>query len=267
MSLISTTVLCLQRLASMFRRLVVALVLSTLGFLPISAAHAQPEMLVVRGDGNWPPYEMTIEGELTGFHIELVKAVAQEAGIRVKFVSYPWARALKMARKGQVDAITYIAINHERQAYIDFHSENILSGTQHFIVENKYRSDITYNGKLEQLLPHSIVHISQYSYGEPFDSNTDLIKTAVKSPLQIALLIAKNRYDLGILTKSELEMLRPAPFINDLELLEPPLHSTNVYLGISKASTNQQLMANFTDSMRAFKQTERYQILRNTFGL
>lgn len=233
----------------------------------MSVAHAQPEMVVVRGDGQWAPYEMTIDGQLTGFHIELVRSVAQEAGIQVKFVSYPWPRALKMARKGQVDAITYIAINNERQAYIDFHPDNILSGTQHFLVKNKYRSDITYSGQIEQVLPHTIVHMSQYSYGELFDSNTDLIKTAVKSPLQIALLIAKERYDLGIMTKSELEMLRPAPFINELEILEPPLHSTSVYLGISKASTKQKLMTNFTESMHSFKQTERYQTLLSTFGL
>ena len=57
---------------------------------------------------------MVVDGKLTGFHIELIEAVAKQTDIDVRFESVPWKRAQQMIKNGQGDAISYISKNNER---------------------------------------------------------------------------------------------------------------------------------------------------------
>ncbi len=76
------------------RRQVLALAALMVGAAPLTAA-AQAPMRVVTEE--FPPYNYTQDGKITGLGTEVVQAVLKEAGVRGEFESLPWARAYETA--------------------------------------------------------------------------------------------------------------------------------------------------------------------------
>ncbi|MCP4750928.1 MAG: amino acid ABC transporter substrate-binding protein, partial [Proteobacteria bacterium] len=66
------------------------------------------DVLFARVNANYAPFEMVVDGKLTGLHIELVYATASRLGVNVEFQSLPWKRAIHMVEIGTADAITYV---------------------------------------------------------------------------------------------------------------------------------------------------------------
>lgn len=85
---------------------------------PPAAAH----VLVVGTDAAYTPFESQNEkGEIVGFDIDVVKAVAQKAGIEVKFVNTPWEGIFNTLAQGDRDLlVSAITITPERRQTMDF---------------------------------------------------------------------------------------------------------------------------------------------------
>jgi polar amino acid transport system substrate-binding protein len=61
------------------------------------------------------------EGEIVGFDIEMVQAVAKKAGIEVKFVNTPWEGIFNALGQGDRDmVVSAVTITEERKATMDF---------------------------------------------------------------------------------------------------------------------------------------------------
>ncbi len=74
-------------------------------------------------DATWPPFESVDEAtkEFVGFDIDLVNAVAAEAGFEVTFVNAPWDTLLAGLATGQYDmAASAMTITEERRKQFDF---------------------------------------------------------------------------------------------------------------------------------------------------
>ena len=88
-----------------------------------SAADAPPARVYVVGtDAAYAPFESQNEkGEIVGFDIDVVSAVAQKAGIQVKFVNTPWEGMFNTVAQGDRDLlVSAITITDERRQTMDF---------------------------------------------------------------------------------------------------------------------------------------------------
>lgn len=92
-----------------------------------AAASAPPppaaaRVLVVGTDAAYAPFESQNEkGEVVGFDIDVVKAVAAKAGIEVKFVNTPWEGIFNSLDQGDRDLlVSSITITDERRQTMDF---------------------------------------------------------------------------------------------------------------------------------------------------
>jgi polar amino acid transport system substrate-binding protein len=85
-------------------------------------APAAPRVLVVGTDAAYAPFESQNEkGEIVGFDIDLVRAVAQKAGLEVKFVNTPWEGIFNALAQGDRDLlVSSITITDERKQTLDF---------------------------------------------------------------------------------------------------------------------------------------------------
>lgn len=145
---------------------------------PIFSIDNVKKITVARGgDAFYPPYDMIINDEITGFHIDFVREVAKRLNTEVEFVSYPWRRAVKMLKAGELDAVTYMSKTVEREQFGYFLEGNILSILQDgfFILKDRF-PDFKYSGKLTQLEPYIIGLQMGFSYGQSFDDATFLKK-------------------------------------------------------------------------------------------
>jgi polar amino acid transport system substrate-binding protein len=96
-----------------FRRLTFALPLLAL-LLGSQTAHASAGISVVTEE--LPPYNMTVDGKLTGMGTEVVQAVLDELGEAARIQSMPWARAYDIALNSENVLIYSIARTPRREA-------------------------------------------------------------------------------------------------------------------------------------------------------
>ncbi|MBD8007177.1 basic amino acid ABC transporter substrate-binding protein [Bacillus norwichensis] len=78
--------------------------------------------LVVGTDATYAPMEyMDSSGNIVGIDIDIVKAIAEEAGVEVEFKNIGWEPLFPAVENGEVDfAVSSITITKERQETFDF---------------------------------------------------------------------------------------------------------------------------------------------------
>jgi len=104
------------------KRFVVAAVavFTTFAMAPLGAS-AEPTYTVGAG-GTYRPFEFeTPQKELTGFDIDLIKAIGKAGGFNVKLVSTPWEGIFATLNQGDRDIIVSgITITDQRKQMVDF---------------------------------------------------------------------------------------------------------------------------------------------------
>lgn len=102
-----------------------------------AAPPAAARVLVVGTDAAYTPFESQNDrGEIVGFDIEVVKAVAQKAGFEVKFVNTPWEGIFNSLDQGDRDLlVSAITITDERRQTMDF-SQSYFDARQLIAVRN-----------------------------------------------------------------------------------------------------------------------------------
>lgn len=81
-----------------------------------------PRVYVVGTDAAYAPFESQNEkGEIVGFDIDVVKAIAAKAGMEVKFVNTPWEGIFNALNQGDRDfLVSAVTITDERKQTMDF---------------------------------------------------------------------------------------------------------------------------------------------------
>ncbi len=95
------------------------------------SGYPAPDVVLIATDATFPPFEMVDENtkELIGFDIELMKAVADKAGINYEFVNLPFDPMLAGLAQCQYDmAIAAITITEERKEEFLFSNPYIDAG-------------------------------------------------------------------------------------------------------------------------------------------
>ncbi len=85
-------------------------------------APAPAKVYVVGTDAAYAPFESQNEkGEIVGFDIDVVTAIAAKAGIQVKFVNTPWEGIFNALGQGDRDlVVSAVTITEERKGTMDF---------------------------------------------------------------------------------------------------------------------------------------------------
>lgn len=88
----------------------------------VAAAPPPAKVYVVGTDAAYAPFESQNEkGEIVGLTVDVVTAVAQKAGIEVKFVNTPWEGIFNSLQQGDRDLLaSSITITDERKQTMDF---------------------------------------------------------------------------------------------------------------------------------------------------
>ena len=87
-----------------------------------ASAPAPAKVYVVGTDAAYAPFEFQNEkGEIVGFSVDLLNAVAEKGGFQIKFVNTPWEGIFNSLGQGDRDLlISSITITDERKQTMDF---------------------------------------------------------------------------------------------------------------------------------------------------
>ena len=153
---------------------------------------------------NYPPYEFEQPEEgLRGFDVEVVEEAFRRAGMTAVVEFYPWARAVDMGKKGDIDALLSLTKLPEREEYLLF-SEPISSYSLGCIVRANYEGPLLKTPEdlrgqhvgtmqnyvtaemLQQLdIPHDLSPSDEIGLHKLADGRTDILFTSIENSLYL----------------------------------------------------------------------------------
>jgi polar amino acid transport system substrate-binding protein len=100
----------------------------------ISSVHADSIVIRVAGDNNYPPYEFVNEdGDYEGFNVDIIRAIAREAGMEIELVPMDWDDAVSALEKGEVDVVQGMTITDYRDLTFDFTDPIVVNAQSIFV--------------------------------------------------------------------------------------------------------------------------------------
>lgn len=221
------------------------------------------EILVGIGTG-YPPYYYKNNGKLTGICIEIVDHVAQESGVTVSYKEFPWKRLLSSARKGHVDAVMPLFKTAEREQFLLFDGLGLAYETNYFFTSKE--NSIPYNGDITLLNQYKIGVVTDYSYGDKFDTYPALNKIVTRNDQHLLEMYAHNRFDIGIGNKYVTQFYaNKLGVADDIVYLEPPITQNMLYLGFTQNGKKTELAKIFSKNLSRLKKTGQYQDIINRY--
>jgi polar amino acid transport system substrate-binding protein len=98
------------------------LAIAGLSLLALVPAHGQDRELVVGSSATYRPFAFENPNkEIVGYDIDMIKAIAQKAGLKIRIVNTPWTGIFAALNNGDVDlVISGVTINDKRRQSYDF---------------------------------------------------------------------------------------------------------------------------------------------------
>lgn len=104
-------------------------VMFSLGSMSVATAQSSPTNIVVGADTTFPPFETETNGEVTGFDIDMIKAIAKAEDMTVTLKTLPFAGIIPSLQAGSIDAaVAGITIKTSRMQNVDFSDAYYKSG-------------------------------------------------------------------------------------------------------------------------------------------
>src|SRR3989338_1117098 len=214
-----------------------------LGFalLPgLAVAQGKCERLVATGNPEYPPYlwrDPQNPQQLIGANADLLKLIAEDLGLKVEVLyTGPWSRAQEEVRSGRVDLIAGAFLTLPRLETMDYIHPAFYQTPS--VVWMRRGMGFPYVS-WEDLRGHTGGTLVDNSFGQTFDTfaKANLSLEQVPSLTQAfqKLLLGRTDYVLyerypGLALAGSLGMQE------DLDILEPPISSENLYLTLSHNS-------------------------------
>jgi len=228
-----------------------------LGLFTSGLLAAEP-LLIAKGDEDYRPYEFTnSEGQVRGFHIDLIHLAAQKAGFNSHFQTVPWTRALEITKRGDTQAISYASYNAERAKELIYLRGNLISvADQHLITRRDLHPPLQKIGNNKRLQTLSLGLVRGYSYGDKLEQLPHTKRHYVPTEKQLLPFLLAGRVDAIVLNNNRLQrLLERQPNSALLQVIEPPFTSADIYLAFSRRSSNQEQACRFAQALAEVKRS------------
>jgi polar amino acid transport system substrate-binding protein len=207
--------------------------------LTISQNSAALETITLAAENSWPPYS---DEAGNGISKKIIQAAYNAVNIHVKFIVVPYARALKMAKNGQVDGAFNVTKQKSTVDLFNFGEIPILQANASFYYHNDTLINFTSADDISKKT--SVGVIIGYEYGDNYEKNRNRFKEVrVANQIQLIKLLKKKRIDVAIMfddvVKSKLSDMGLQP--NDIR--KGKLHQkSDIYVAFSKSKNTRNAM-------------------------
>jgi polar amino acid transport system substrate-binding protein len=203
------------------------------------------------------PQSYTVNGQQTGFLVDIVKEAFRRAGRPVEIRLLPWARCLSETQHGSIDGFFPAFVTPERQSYLSFSREGLMIEAMSLFVREG--SPISFDGDLSQLAQWRIGLVYGTSYGPRLDgflAQHSLVPDEHQGSLQTAIrMLAGGRIDLFPGERQTVIRTAASLGLSDrIVELSPPIEIVPAYLAYTRLRELDQISADIDKSLRSMKE-------------
>lgn len=236
--------------------------------------HATTLTVGIEEANNYPFEFIDEQAQLTGFHIEVVRAVCDRLDWQLTFKRTPWKRTMRALESGEVQAATFVARSAERERFARFLPQNLLhvSGTALYIKRSR-AGEIHYQEPLAEMVARWRTAVPNGYYMS--DEILSLIKAGapIEQPTvtqaQLFVMLISDRFDAVFGSNSSLVRANTevAGLSRQVQAL-PDAHFSGkpMYVAFSRAAP-EQLAEQFAAAYQAFRQEPGYRELAQRFAV
>lgn len=221
----------------------------------------------------WEPYQyLSVENQVRGLEIDLVGAIAKEAGCDLKFVQKNWMNLLNGIRNGSIDLLGGATKTVAREQFAYF-SDSYRS--ESFILYVRAGESDRFSGKsLKELLAEGFkLGVTQdYIYGDQVSKLQD--DPALGANFVSVPTTEVNYYNL---TQSNIDGFLEDPFVaaytirrkglqDEIQAHPLEIHSGDVAIMFSKKSVSEDTVKAFNAALVKLKQNGQYQEILNKYS-
>ncbi|MDX1677655.1 transporter substrate-binding domain-containing protein [Arsukibacterium sp.] len=224
-----------------------------------------PQCSLTMGFDAWEPYQyMTVGNTVTGLDVELVRAIAAEMQCELSIVQGSWVELLGMLREGEIDFVLGASVTEDRQTFAYFSEPYRQEQFSLYVRAEDVDLPVT---SIEEFIAagYKLGIVNEYYYG---DEIAKLYASAQFRPQFVGAIISE--MNMARLLDEEIDGFLEDSFVAASilrrkgldDLIKPhqiTLGNNDVYVMFSKASVEEQLVAEFNRGLAAIKQNGLYQ--------
>tara|TARA_R110002126_G_scaffold10245_73_gene46751 strand:- start:514 stop:1272 length:759 start_codon:yes stop_codon:yes gene_type:complete len=232
---------------------------------PQRMSAVSPQCSLTMGFDAWEPYQyMTVGNTVTGLDVELVRAVAADMQCELNIVQGSWVELLNLLKEGEIDFVLGASITEDRQQFAYFSEPYRQEQFSLFVRAEDAGSDLT-DIKSFVAAGKKLGIVNEYYYG---DELAELYASAEYRPQFVGAIISE--MNMARLLDEEIDGFLEDSFVaasilrrKGLDKLIKPhqisLGNNDVYVMFSKASVEEQRVAEFNRGLAAIKANGSYQ--------
>ncbi|MGM0419455.1 MAG: basic amino acid ABC transporter substrate-binding protein [Bacillota bacterium] len=117
--------------------------LLVIGLVVFTGGYVYAQSYVVGTSAGFPPFEYVEDGEIVGFDIDLMKAIAESQGFEIEFVDISFDSLIPGLNAGTIDIVAAgMTITEEREQVVDF-TDPYYSANQAVLVKEDSDNNVT----------------------------------------------------------------------------------------------------------------------------
>ncbi len=232
------------------------------------------ECSLTMGWDPWAPYQyLTPDNQVNGLDVDLITAMASEAGCDLKFTQNDWMNLLGQIREGSIDLLGSASQTAARDKFAMFSTPY---RKESFVLYVRTDQVEKHSGKtLEQLLQakFQLGLTEDYIYGDMVSSIQD--DTELAKQLTYIPITEVNYYNL---TQAKIDGFMEDPFVaaynikskglsNQIAATEISVNSGDVAIMFSRKSVSQETVDAFNKGLESIKASGEYQKILDKYNL
>ncbi len=212
----------------------------------------QDKTFLIGANKDFAPFEfINSEGIPDGFTIDLMKAVAKNQKLEIRFKLNTWSNTRRDLKDKKIDALTGMMYSKERNINFDFSVPNIIIPYALFIRKDspiKFLNDV----KEKEIIVVKNVYAHDWIINNKITNSIIIVNT----PSEALQLLASGKHDCVIIPRLHGIDLLDDLKINNVESSGPPVLEKKLSFAVAKG--NSDLLAKLNEGIFAIHQSGEY---------
>jgi polar amino acid transport system substrate-binding protein len=236
----------------------------TLSLLPVlgraednQPAH-EPKVIVVGGNRDYPPYEfLDKDGHPAGYNLDLMKAIADVMGMRVKFRLGDWYEMRQALDRGEVDVLAGMSYSEGRTKVVDFSNPHTM--VSHSIYARRGTPIV---GTLKDLEGKEVAFQDLgfiHDYLSEIKLNVKPVLTG--TPAGALSVVASGKCDYAVVANLPASYLIKERHLDDVVPIAKSVIAVKYCFAVRRGNT--ELLSQINEGLAVLKETGEYQSIYN----